>query len=289
MVIGLEGVLGNALLGNGSVGRQPETLLQLRQRQPMPRSGLLQPGEHRLVGRQAAADMEGLHHESGCVVTVAAGAQLLPEVPPALIREQLPLVAAVQQRPRLAAQGIDQMVQLDRPGPAMSLHTAVQAHQLAGDRAAQQHLQPVVEDPHRHLVADQTRRHGVDNPPHLDRAGAPHRELLDVVVGKAMRRQGPQRRLLLLQAAQPGTVVLRRHLHDEGFVGGHRLEIMAATQQQRLLDPFLEVAVGALHPAVLMGDTAVVAAVGQADVMAEGVVAAGDVGGKAAVAVAAGG
>ncbi len=130
VVIGLEGVLGNALLGNRAVGRQPEALLQLRQRQPMPRSGLLQPGEHRLVGRQAAADMEGLHHESGCVVTVAAGAQLLPEVPPALIREQLPLVAAVQQRPRLAAQGIDQMVQFDRPGPAMSLHTAVQAHQL---------------------------------------------------------------------------------------------------------------------------------------------------------------
>ena len=62
VVIGLEGVLGNALLGNRAVGRQPETLLQLRQRQPMPRSGLLQPGEHRLVGRHAAADVEGLHH-----------------------------------------------------------------------------------------------------------------------------------------------------------------------------------------------------------------------------------
>ena len=171
----------------------------------------------------------------------------------------------------------------------MPLNAAVQADQVAGSFAPQQYLQPVMEDPHRHLVADQPRRHGVDDPPHLDRAGAPHRELLDFVVGKAMRRQGPQGRLLLLQAAQPGTVVLRRHLHDEGFVGGYRLEIMAAAQQQGLLDPFLEVAVGALHPAVLMGDTAVVAAVGQADVMAEGVVAAGDVGGKAAVAVAAGG
>lgn len=289
MVIGLEGVLGNALLGNRAVGRQPETLLQLRQRQPMPRSGLLQPGEHRLVGRQAAADVEGLHHEPSCGVTVTAGAQLLPEDPPALVGEQLPLVAAVQQRPGLAAQGIDQMVQIDRPGPAVPLNAAVQADQVAGSFAAQQHLQPVMEDPHRHLVADQPRRHGVDDPPHLDRAGAPHRELLDVVVGKAIRRQGPQRRLLLLQATQPGAVVLRRHRSNEGLVGGDRLEIGAATQQQGLLDPSLEVAVGALHPAVLMGDTTVVAAVGQAVVMAEGVVAAGDVGGKAAVAVAAGG
>ena len=45
---------------------------------------------------------------------------------------------------------------------------------------------------------------------------------------------------------------------------------------------------GAFHTAVFMGHTEVVAAVSQAVVMAEGVIAAGDVGRETAIAVAAG-
>jgi len=181
-------VLSDALWGDGTVRRQPEAFLQFGQRQPIPLLGRLQPGDHPLVGVQPAAHIQGLDHQSSCRITVSAGDQLLPERPPAPVWKQFALVAAMEQRPGLAAQRLDQVIQVDAPGPPVTLVPTVEPHQLAGELTAQQHLQPVMEDPHCHLVADQRRRHGVDDSPDLDRAGAPDLELLDVVVGKAMRR-----------------------------------------------------------------------------------------------------
>ena len=216
VVIVRQGVLINPLGWQWAMGRQPEPLLQLRQAQPLALVGALQPGDHRLISRQPAAHMQGLHHQPGSGVTITAGAQLLPEGPPALIGKQLPLVAAVQQGSGLAAQGIDQVLQIDAPGPPVPfLLVAMHPRQRTGDLAAQHQLQPVVEDPHRHPLSDQPWRHRIHDTPHLDRAGAPHLELLDVVVGKAKRRQGPQGRLLLLQPRQPGPVVLLTHRGQE--------------------------------------------------------------------------
>jgi hypothetical protein len=45
-----------------------------------------------------------------------------PEVPPALIREEVALVAAMEQGPGLGAQAIDQVLQIDAPGPRASGH-----------------------------------------------------------------------------------------------------------------------------------------------------------------------
>jgi len=132
------------------------------------------------------------------------------------------------QRPGFASERIDQMFQIDAPRPPMALLSAVAPSQFAGDLPAQKQLQPVVEDPHRQPLADQSRWHRIHDSAHLDRAGATHRELLDVVVGKAKRRQGPQRRFLLLQSALPGPVVASGHLDQEGLIGRQRLEIAAA-------------------------------------------------------------
>jgi len=117
VVIALQGVLMNALRGQRAMGRQMEPSLQLRQAQPLALVGALQPPDHRLVTRQPATHIEGLHHHAGSGVAITAAAQLLPEGPPALIGEQLPLVAAVQQRPGLTPEGIDQVLQIDAPGP----------------------------------------------------------------------------------------------------------------------------------------------------------------------------
>lgn len=92
------------------MGRQPEALLQRRQRQPLPLVGFLEPDQHRLVAGQPAAHIQRLDHQSGSGITVTAVAQLLPQLPPALIGEQLPLIAAVQQRSGLAPERIDQML-----------------------------------------------------------------------------------------------------------------------------------------------------------------------------------
>ena len=234
------------------MGRQPEALLQRRQRQPLSLVGLLEPGQHRLVAGHSAADIQRLDHQPSGSVAITAIAQLLPQLPPALIGEQLPLVTAVQQRPGFAPERIDQMLQINAPGPPMALDAAMEPSQFAGDLPAQKQLQPVVENPHRQPLVDQPRRHRIHHPAHLDRAGPPHRELLDVVIGKAKRRQGPQRRFLLLQPDQPRSVVLLDHLREEVLIRRQRFKIAAAAQQQRLLDPPFEMAMGTLHTAVLM-------------------------------------
>jgi len=160
VVIALQSVLIDALGWQGPMGRQMEPSLQLRQAQPLALVSALQPAEHRLVTRQPATHIQGLHHEPGSGVTITAAAQLLPEGPPALIRKQLPLVAAVQQCPGLAPEGIDQVIQIDAPGPPVTfLLVAMHPRQLTGHLAAQQHLQPVVEDPYRYPLADQSRWH----------------------------------------------------------------------------------------------------------------------------------
>ena len=119
------------------MGRQPEALLQRRQGQPLPLVGLLEPGQHRLVARQPAAHMQRLDHQTSGGVTITAAAELLPQLPPALIGEQLPLVAAVQQRPGFAPQRIDQVLQLDAPRPSIALDTAVEPHQFTAELPAQ--------------------------------------------------------------------------------------------------------------------------------------------------------
>jgi hypothetical protein len=72
VVIALQRVLANALRWVGAMGRQPEALLQRRQRQPLPLVGLLEPDQHRLVTGQSAAHIERLDHQAGSGVTVTA-------------------------------------------------------------------------------------------------------------------------------------------------------------------------------------------------------------------------
>jgi hypothetical protein len=249
--------------------------------------GLLQKGQHQFKGGNPHRHIQGLDHEPGRPVAVTSGQQQLPEIPPALIREEVALVAAMEQGPGLGPQAIDQMLQIDAPGPLLTCG-AIGAWELADPVAAQKHHQPVVVQPHRDLAADQGGRHGVNDLPHLDRAGAahPHREQL--VIGKAEGRQGSEMLEFLLVAPLPGGVESAEHLNQQLAVFGRLHEIAAAAQDQLLLQPPFHMAVVTLDDAVLMGHAAVVAAGGQAVVRAQGLVAGGDVEGIAAVSVAAG-
>ena len=89
----------------------------------------------------------------------------------------------------------------------------------------------------------------------------------------------------MLQPALARSVVLVNHPRQKRLVVSERVEIAAATQQQGLLNPPLEMAMRALHTAVFMRHAQVVAAVGQAVVAAEGVVPRGEVGAETAVTV----
>jgi len=282
-------MLGNDGIGEArATGRHAEALLQSGEGQVLATLGLLQEGEHHLKGGHPHRHIEGLHHQPGRAIAITAGQQLLPEVPPALIRKQVALIAAMQQRSGLGPQAIDQVLQIDAPGPLLA-RVAIGAGQLADPVAAEEHHQSVVMQPHRDLAADQCGRHRVHHLAHLDRAAPahPHREQL--VVGKAEGRQGSEMLEFLLVAPLPGGIEGAEHLSEQLAVFGGFLEIAAAAEDQLLLQPPFHMAMRCLDNAVLMGHTAVVAAGGKAVVGAEGLIAGGDVEGVAAVAVAAGG
>ena len=198
------------------------------------------------------------------------------------------LVAAMQQGPGLGAQAIDQVLQIDAPGPRAMAAAAIGAGQLANPVAAQIDVQPVMVQPHRDLAANQGGRHRVDHLPHLDRAGAPHPHRQQLVVGKAKSGQWCQLFKLLLVAPLARGIEGAEHLREQFAVLGGFLEIAAAAQDQLLLQPPFHMAVRCLDDAVLVSHTAVVTA-GRKPVMGtERLVARGDVEGIAAVPVAAG-
>ena len=101
-----------------------------------------QPTYHRW--RQQYGGMQRLDHQAGCRITVTACEQVLPEVPPALVGEEVALVAAMQQGAGLGAQAIDQVLKVNAPGPGAMAATAIDAGQLADPVAAQIHDQPVM-------------------------------------------------------------------------------------------------------------------------------------------------
>ena len=250
--------------------------------------GLLQEGEHQLKGGHPHRHIQGLDHQPGGAIAVTTGQELLPEVPPARIRKQVALIAAMEQSPGLGPQAIDQVLQINAPSPLLA-RGAIGAGQLAHPVAAQEHHQPVVVQPHRDLTADQGGRHRVNDLSHLDRAGAAHPDREPLVVGKPESRQGTQVFQLLLVAPLPGGIEGAEHLSEQLAVFSRFLEIAAAAQDQLLLQPPFHVAMGCLDDAVLMGHAAVVAAGGKAVMGAKRLVTRGDVEGVAAIAVAAGG
>jgi hypothetical protein len=116
VVIGGEQVLGDDGIGEALVaGRDAKTLLQGREGQGLAALGLLQEeGEHQLKGGHPHGHIQGLHHEAGCGITVTASEQVLPEVPPARIGEQLALIAAMEQGAGLGPQVSDDNL-VERP------------------------------------------------------------------------------------------------------------------------------------------------------------------------------
>ena len=111
------------------------------------------------------AHSASLRKQPGRAIAITAGLQLLPEVQPALIRKEVALIAAMEQRSGLGSQTIDQVLQIDAPGPLLT-RDAIGAEQFADLVAAQEHHQSVVMQPHRDQAADQGGRRRVHHPPH---------------------------------------------------------------------------------------------------------------------------
>jgi len=123
----------------------------------------LVPYPHRHIEdlhQRPPAHSASLRKQPGRAMTITAGQQLLPEDPPELIRKEVALIAAMEQRSGLGPKSIDQVLQIDAPGPLLA-RAAIAAGQLADPVAAEEHHQSVVMQPHRDLAADQCGRHRV--------------------------------------------------------------------------------------------------------------------------------
>ncbi len=167
--------------------RHPKALLQRRQRYVLHALALMQKGVHQLKRGHPHGEVQGLNHQSCSGVTVTAGQELLPEAPPALISEEVALVAGMQQGPRFGTQAIDQELQIDVPGSLLA-RGAIGVWELSNPVAPEVDDQSVVVEPFRHLATNQARRHRVDELLHLDRAGAPHPHRKQLVIGNTIGR-----------------------------------------------------------------------------------------------------
>ena len=121
-------MLGNDWIRQSAAERRRQELwLQEREGQDWALQRLLQEGEHQLIGAHPHGDIEGLNHQPGFRVTGTTGQQARPEVPPEPVGKQLALAAAMQQCPWLGAQAIDQVLQIDAPGPRAMASGAIDA------------------------------------------------------------------------------------------------------------------------------------------------------------------
>jgi hypothetical protein len=163
-------------------------------------------------------------------------------------REQVGLVAVVRERPGLADQPVDHVPVLD-----FVLALAAQAWQRLHLTLAVPHLQMLGKDTHLDLLADQPAGHRVRVVRNVDGAAFVHTHPQPLARLQPTRRQRTQPGQLLGQPLLPATVELPEQPTQERLVGGTAREVAAATQQQRLLQCPLELAVALLAVAILIG------------------------------------
>ena len=153
-------------------------------------------------------------------------------------------------------------------------------------RAAEEALQPVIIQPHPQPVANQARRHGIEDVAQQEAAVAGDKDHRILVVGGAARRQGPQFRPFDGERIAAGGVGAADHLGDKAAIRDQIGELTAAAQQESLGKRVFEVGVAGFNGPVLVGDPGVVARRRHAVVRAQRLVAPGLVLERVAVEVA---
>jgi hypothetical protein len=115
--------------------------------------------------------------------------------------------------------------------PAVGLPAPASQRELVG--AAEENLEPVIEQPDPQAVADQARGHAVEHLAQHEATGGGHGDDRLLVVGGAARRQVPEGGALDLDARRHTCVAPADHLVDEAPVGGEVGEVARAAQQPR--------------------------------------------------------
>jgi hypothetical protein len=165
-------------------------------------------------------------------------------------REQGGAMPIQRECPRLAHQPVD-----DVPIVNVMFVPATQTRQSLHQLLPVPHLQVLHVHTHFHVLADQSARHRVTVALHVNLTPRVHPGTHTLARFQAPCRQCLHLRQLLRQTLAPIGVELVHKLPQKVLVLHPARKIPAATQQQRLLDRFLETPMPLLHVAVLVGVT----------------------------------
>ncbi len=173
-------------------------------------------------------------------------------------REELVAVDEVEQRHRLAAQGVDDMMVVDHVA-ALAVRLRTPAGQGHHGGRAEEAIEAVVIQADPQLMADQPRGHRIED---LAQGEAARRRDADehfLVIRRPTRRQPVQNCPFLIDSLGVTGIAAADDLVDEATPGRQVVEIARAAQQQGVLDRPLEMAMGAFDRPVLMRDAGIVA------------------------------
>src|SRR5262245_4975781 len=109
------------------------------------------------------------------------------------------------------------------------------------------------------VMAFEARRHSVEHLTQHEAAGGRHHYPRLLMVTGATLGQRIERRPLEFETLAVLGVVASNDLVDEAAIGGEIGKVARATQKQRVLEGFLQMAMSALDRTVLMRDPAIVA------------------------------
>jgi hypothetical protein len=119
-------------------------------------------------------------------------------------------------------------------------------------RRAQEAVEPVVVEVDAQAMADQPRRRGVENTAQNEAAARRDRDDLLLVIGGAALRQRSKPGPLQLNALAVVGIPPADDLIDEAAVGIEIVEVPAASQQQRIVQRLLEMAMRTLDRVGIM-------------------------------------
>jgi hypothetical protein len=132
------------------------------------------------------------------------------------------------------------------------LAAAMQSRQLLDQLLPVPHFHMLRVQPRFDTFADQPAVHRIGIVLHVNHTPRSHRHAHALAAQQRRRRQRPEHRQLFRQAPLPAAIALARHFFQKLLVLRPTGKIPAATQQQRLVDGVLEVAVRRFGIAVLV-------------------------------------
>ena len=151
-------------------------------------------------------------------------------------REQLIAIDQIEQRHRLLAQRMDDVMIVDDVAvlaAALRRPATPQGQELRG---AEEALEPVVVEVNIETVADQARRDAVEHAPQHEAAARRDQDARLLVIGRASIGELLERGTLDLDALAVAGVAPPDHLVNEAAIGGKVRELARAAQQKLVVE-----------------------------------------------------